>query len=102
MRSGEVKTAHEWLASEKFSKRIAAGEGGSWYGSGCTQPSHSSERSESQEFQGNSMRNRNPFSIAVTIDVLENFSSLKLLNKYSALLVNIFIPTQMLLFLTIH
>lgn len=63
------------LGSEKFSKRIAAGEGGNWYGSGGTQPSHSSERSESQKFQGNSMRNRNPFSMASYFDMHENFSS---------------------------
>lgn len=48
---------------------LHAGEGGSWYGSGGAQPSHSSERSESQEFQGNSMRNRNPFSMVLRSDV---------------------------------
>lgn len=48
---------------------LHAGEGGSWYGSGGAQPSHSSERSESQEFQGNSMRNRNPFSMVLRSDI---------------------------------
>ena len=73
MESGEDRTvSYDWLSStalKNFLNVLHTGEGGGWYGSGSTQPSHSSERSESQKFQGNSMRNRNPFSIALDLDM---------------------------------
>ena len=88
------KTGRATTGLKNFLNVLHTGEGGGWYGSDSTQPSHSSERSESQKFQGNSMRNRNPFSMAFDLEYesLKSSSSARYDYYFHSLRINIFPP----------